>query len=175
MPSNCLILCHLLLLPSVFLSISSVQLSSVAQSCLTLCNPMNCRRQASLSITNSQSLQKLMSIKLVMPSSHLILCHPKKFLASYTAWINHRHKSWHLRDADCTLRVLYILTHYILTHQCFEISVIVAPILQVRKPRHREVSDCSSCRHIILFGHKTWNIANIRWAVQRRQKMGAIA
>ena len=32
--------------------------------------------QASLSITNSQSLLKLMSIKLVMPSSHLILCHP---------------------------------------------------------------------------------------------------
>ena len=32
--------------------------------------------QASLSITNSQSLLKLMSIKLVMPSNHLILCHP---------------------------------------------------------------------------------------------------
>ena len=32
--------------------------------------------QASLSITNSQSLPKLMSIKSVMPSSHLILCHP---------------------------------------------------------------------------------------------------
>ena len=32
--------------------------------------------QASLSITNSQSLPKLMSIELVMPSSHLILCHP---------------------------------------------------------------------------------------------------
>ena len=32
--------------------------------------------QASLSITNSWSLLKLMSIKLVMPSSHLILCHP---------------------------------------------------------------------------------------------------
>ena len=32
--------------------------------------------QASLSITNSRSLPKLMSIKLVMPSSHLILCHP---------------------------------------------------------------------------------------------------
>ena len=32
--------------------------------------------QASLSITNSQSLLKLMSIKLVMPSSHLILCRP---------------------------------------------------------------------------------------------------
>ena len=32
--------------------------------------------QASLSITNSQSLQNLMSIESVMPSSHLILCHP---------------------------------------------------------------------------------------------------
>ena len=32
--------------------------------------------QASLSITNSRSLPKLMSIELVMPSSHLILCHP---------------------------------------------------------------------------------------------------
>ena len=55
--------------------LSSVQFSSVAQSCLTLCNPMNCSR-ASLSITNSQSSLKLMSIKSVMPSSHLILCHP---------------------------------------------------------------------------------------------------
>ena len=33
-------------------------------------------RQASLSITNSQSLLKLMSIESVMPSNHLILCHP---------------------------------------------------------------------------------------------------
>ena len=32
--------------------------------------------QASLSITNSRSLLKLMSIKSVMPSNHLILCHP---------------------------------------------------------------------------------------------------
>ena len=32
--------------------------------------------QVSLSITNSQSLLKLMSIELVMPSNHLILCHP---------------------------------------------------------------------------------------------------
>ena len=33
-------------------------------------------RQASLSITNSQSLLTLMSIESVMPSNHLILCHP---------------------------------------------------------------------------------------------------
>ena len=54
-----------------------LQFSSVLSlSHLTLCNPMNHRRQASLSITNSQSLLKLMSIESVMPSSHLILCHP---------------------------------------------------------------------------------------------------
>ena len=37
-------------------------------------------RQASLSITNSQSLPKLMSIELVIPSNHLILCCPLLFL-----------------------------------------------------------------------------------------------
>ena len=37
---------------------------------------MDCRHQASLSITNSRSLLKLMSIELVMPSNHLILCCP---------------------------------------------------------------------------------------------------
>ena len=39
-------------------------------------------RQASLSITNSQSLLKLMSIQSVMPSNHLILCHPRLLLPS---------------------------------------------------------------------------------------------
>ena len=52
------------------------QCSSVAQSCPPLCNPMNAARQASLSITNSQSSPKLMSIKSVMPPSRLILYHP---------------------------------------------------------------------------------------------------
>ena len=52
-----------------------VQFSSVAQSCLILCDPMN-RSQATLSITNCRSPPKLMSIESVMPSSHLILCHP---------------------------------------------------------------------------------------------------
>ena len=43
-----------------------VSVTSVAQSCLTLCDPMDCSSQASLSITGSQSLLKLMSIKSVM-------------------------------------------------------------------------------------------------------------
>ena len=50
--------------------------SSVSQSCPTLCNPMDhSTPEASLSITNSQSPPKLMSIESVMPSNHLILCH----------------------------------------------------------------------------------------------------
>ena len=52
----------------------TVQFSSIPQSCPTLCDPMN--RQASLSITNSQSSLKFTSIESVMPSSHLILCRP---------------------------------------------------------------------------------------------------
>ena len=56
--------------------LSSVQFSSVAQSCPTLCNPMNCSTPALSSITNSQSSLRLMSIESVMPSNHLILCHP---------------------------------------------------------------------------------------------------
>ena len=40
---------------------------SVAKSCPTLCNPMDCSNQISLSITNSQSLLKLMSTESVMP------------------------------------------------------------------------------------------------------------
>ena len=52
------------------------QFSSVTQSCPTVCKPMDCSRPDSLSITNTRSLLKLMSIESVMPSSHLILCHP---------------------------------------------------------------------------------------------------
>ena len=45
--------------------------------------------QASLSITNSQNLLKLMSIKSVMPSNHLILCHPLLLLLQHQSlqWI----------------------------------------------------------------------------------------
>ena len=58
------------------LSESSVQFSSVAQSCLTVCDPMDCSLPGSLSITNSWSLFKLMSIESMMPSNRLILCRP---------------------------------------------------------------------------------------------------
>ena len=52
---------------SSFLSLSHVQLFAT---------PWTAALQASLSITNSQSLPKLMSIESVMPSNHVILCRP---------------------------------------------------------------------------------------------------
>ena len=55
------------------IAVSSVQLLSRVQLFAT---PRTAARQASLSITNSQSLLKFMSIELVMPSNHLILCRP---------------------------------------------------------------------------------------------------
>ena len=55
------------------MSFSSVQLLSRVQFFVTL---WTAARQASLSITNSQSLPKYMSVELVMPSNHLILCRP---------------------------------------------------------------------------------------------------
>ena len=53
--------------------VSSVQPLSHVRHFVT---PWTAAHQASLSITNSQSLLKLMSIELVMSSNHLILCHP---------------------------------------------------------------------------------------------------
>ena len=53
----------------------SVQISRSAVS--DSVTPQTAARQASLSITNSWSLLKLMSIESVMPSNHLILCHPR--------------------------------------------------------------------------------------------------
>ena len=55
------------------LSYSLVKLLSRIQ---LFVNPWTAAQLASLSITNSWSLLKLMSIKSVMPSNHLLLCHP---------------------------------------------------------------------------------------------------
>ena len=61
----------------------SVQFSSVAQSCPILCDPMDCSMPG-LPVQHqlSRSLLKLMSIKSVMASSHLILCRPLLLLPS---------------------------------------------------------------------------------------------
>ena len=60
------------------------QFSSVTQSCPTLCDPMDCSTLSFpvLHYLHYMSLLKLMSIELVMPFNHLILCHPLFLLPS---------------------------------------------------------------------------------------------
>ena len=60
----------------------SVQFSSSVVSDSLRPHALYVAHQASLSITNSQSLLKLMSIESVLPSNHLILCHPFLLLPS---------------------------------------------------------------------------------------------
>ena len=60
-------------------SLSSVQSLSCVRLFVT---PWTAARQASVPITNSQDLPKLMSIELVMASNHLVLCHPFLLLSS---------------------------------------------------------------------------------------------
>ena len=78
---NCFIPPHPKIIPAtnthyILGQYTQCQFSSVAQPCLTLYDPITTACQASLFITNSQSLLKLMSIESVMPSNHLDLCVP---------------------------------------------------------------------------------------------------
>ena len=63
---------------AVFLSIDkgSVQFSLVAQSCLTLCYPTNCSMPGLPVHHQLPEFTQLMSVKSVIPSSHLIICCP---------------------------------------------------------------------------------------------------
>ena len=77
-PASCLF-------TEVFSFLNCLQFSSVVQSLIHVrlfATPWTAALQASLSINNSQSLLLFMSIKSVMPSSHLILCHPLLLLPS---------------------------------------------------------------------------------------------
>ena len=55
---------------------------SVAKSCLTLCGPIDCSMPGFPVLETLMSVFKLMSIDLVMPSNHLIFCHPILLLPS---------------------------------------------------------------------------------------------
>ena len=74
--------------------------------------PWTAARQASLSITNSQSLLRLTSIKSMMPSNHLILCHP------------------------LLLRLTQMTCHYLLIPALF---MLLLPLLFLRKTGHSDV------------------------------------
>ena len=78
---------------------SSLQFSSVTQSCPTLCDLWTAAHQASMSINNSWNLLKLMSIKSVMPSNHLIPCHLLLFPPSIfpSIWVFLNESVLHIR------------------------------------------------------------------------------
>ena len=65
--------------------------------------PWTATHQASLSVTNSRSLPKLMSIELVMPSNHLILYHPLLLLPSIfpSIWVFSNESALHIRWPKC--------------------------------------------------------------------------
>ena len=89
---------------------SSVQLLSHVRLFAT---PWIAACQASLSITNAQSLFKLMSIESVMPSSHLILCHPLLLLSPIPPSIRWLLKNlwFHLQVITICLQVIYYITY----------------------------------------------------------------
>ena len=83
LPFGCCYLRLLVSLPTIY-----IQFSSDTQSCLTLCNPMDWSTAGVpvhlpvQLLSNSQSWLKLMSIELMMPNNHFILCHPLLHLPS---------------------------------------------------------------------------------------------
>ena len=77
------------------------------------------RHQASLSVTSSRSLLKPMSIESVMPSTHLILCHPLLLLPSVFPSIGVFSLSQLLPSGGQSIRVS-VLQHSVLQHQSFQ-------------------------------------------------------
>ena len=89
-----------------------IQFSSVAQSCPTLPpHEGGQARQASLSITNSQSLLKLMSIELVMLSSHLILCCPLRLLPPIPPSIKVFSNEYLVSGMFKSLKITFVTVH----------------------------------------------------------------
>ena len=89
------------LLHSLYHKSYTCQFNSVQFSCSVVSDsatPWTAARQASLSITNSWSLLKLMSIESVMPSNHLILCHPLLLPPSIFPTINLFQHIWNYSD-----------------------------------------------------------------------------
>ena len=73
---------------------------SVAQTCPTLCDSMDCSIPGPLSLTVSLSLPEFMSIASVMLSSHLVLCHPLVLLRSIFPTSGSFPMSWLFASGD---------------------------------------------------------------------------
>ena len=96
---------------SGYTDLSSVHSLSHVQ----LCDPMNRSTPGLPSITNSWSLLKLMSIESVMPSSHLILCHPLLLLPPIPPSIR-------VFSNESTLRIIYTYNKFTQNYRHTQIS-----------------------------------------------------
>ena len=116
--------------------------------------------QASLSITNSRSLLKFMSIQAVMPSNHLILCHPLLLLPSIflsfrvfsnesvlgIRWTNYWSFTFTSSKVPCSLGSLRLCCDYVTT-QLLPLSYpasYIPPWILILKELHNKLSVCSS-------------------------------
>ena len=85
------------LISALFFIVPYLYFSSVQFSCSVVfdsATPWIAAHQASLSITNSRNLLKLMPIKSVMPSSHLILCHPLTLVLFWSSFSSSNLNEW---------------------------------------------------------------------------------
>ena len=96
--------------PCSILGFSSVQFT---QLCPTLASPWTAAHQASLSITNSRSLLRLMSIELVMSSNHLILCGSHFILPLIFSSIRKRVCSSHQDNGSVLLHLLIYMCYFL--------------------------------------------------------------
>ena len=115
--------------------VSSVQLLSRVRLFVT---PWTVARQASLSMANSRSLLRLMSVESVMPSNHLILCHPLLLLLSIFPSIRvfSNVYSLFLRSHCVRSFLVFIFTTILLSH-CESLSYCVCVLLLVCDVRTR--------------------------------------
>ena len=101
----------------IYIKIRISQLISVQPSCSVMSDsetPWTAAHQASLSITSSWSLLRLMSIKSVMPSNHLIHCHPLLLIAKEIAVL----KYLHFMPTSFPFRCECFLVFFILIYLC---------------------------------------------------------
>ena len=96
---------------------------SAAESCPTVCNPMNCSAPGFLSFTVSWSLLKLMSIELVMLSNHLTLCCP--FFPCYQSFTASGLFQW-VCSSHQVAKVLKLQLHHQLLQWIFRYSALIS-------------------------------------------------
>ena len=152
-------ICTLMFTPALFTIRSDQSLSRVR----LFENPWIAARQASLSITNSQSSLRLTSIESVMPSSHLILCRPLLLLPLNPPSIRVLVKSW--KQPKCPLTVeqikkmlyIYIAEEYSAIKN--EILPSAATWMDVEGIVHREISQRKTIVNHITY---VWNLKYIQ-------------